>query len=268
MRVIDGMHRVRAAVLSRGRVHRSAAVRGSRGRGIPARCPAERRARTAAVPRRPGSRRGPDHPLQPAVVGPGHRARRRTLGQDGGVDPAPRDKCGNSALAGPDRPRRQDPAVQPGRGPPRGQRPHRAESGRGDPRDRDACRDLARHRQGCAGTAAQRPRPGPAAAPGRERVPTGRIPARRVPPAGRASGAAAGSQPRGEDDGARERSLSARMTPMILESLRNDPSLRYNETGRVAAATAGPAHDEPGGLGAVDQRRSAAPRAGCRPGCP
>jgi hypothetical protein len=41
------------------------------------------------------------------------------------------------------------------------------------------------------------------------------------------------SRPRDEDDGTRERSLAARMTPMILESLRNDPSLRYNETGRA-----------------------------------
>jgi ParB-like chromosome segregation protein Spo0J len=44
----------------------------------------------------------------------------------------------------------------------------------------------------------------------------------------------AGGPPAGdEDDSARERYLSARMTPKILESLRNDPSLRYNETGRV-----------------------------------
>ena len=43
----------------------------------------------------------------------------------------------------------------------------------------------------------------------------------------------AGSQPRGEDDRTRQRSLSARMTPVILESLRNDPALRYNETGRA-----------------------------------
>ena len=42
-----------------------------------------------------------------------------------------------------------------------------------------------------------------------------------------------GSQPRGEDERTRGRSLSARMTPMILESLRNDPALRYNETGRA-----------------------------------
>jgi ParB-like chromosome segregation protein Spo0J len=42
-----------------------------------------------------------------------------------------------------------------------------------------------------------------------------------------------GPQPGDGDDGARERYLSARMTPKILESLRNDPSLRYNETGRV-----------------------------------
>ena len=41
------------------------------------------------------------------------------------------------------------------------------------------------------------------------------------------------SQPRGEDDRTRQRSLSARMTPVILESLRNDPALRYNETGRA-----------------------------------
>jgi ParB-like nuclease domain len=44
---------------------------------------------------------------------------------------------------------------------------------------------------------------------------------------------ASGSQAGGDDDGAHERYLSARMTPRILESLRNDPSLRYNETGRV-----------------------------------
>jgi len=42
-----------------------------------------------------------------------------------------------------------------------------------------------------------------------------------------------GSQPRGEDDRTRQRSLSARMIPVILESLRNDPALRYNETGRA-----------------------------------
>jgi len=44
-------------------------------------------------------------------------------------------------------------------------------------------------------------------------------------------------QPRdGDGDGngrERERSLSARMIPVNLESLRNDPSLRYNETGRA-----------------------------------
>jgi hypothetical protein len=39
--------------------------------------------------------------------------------------------------------------------------------------------------------------------------------------------------PDGADDTDRERALSARMTPVILESLRNDPSLRYNETGRA-----------------------------------
>jgi ParB-like chromosome segregation protein Spo0J len=57
-----------------------------------------------------------------------------------------------------------------------------------------------------------------------------------VPPAGGFSAAGsqpAGAQARGQDPAARERSLSARMTPMILESLRNDPSLRYNETGRA-----------------------------------
>jgi ParB-like chromosome segregation protein Spo0J len=40
-------------------------------------------------------------------------------------------------------------------------------------------------------------------------------------------------QPRDGDGRARERSLSARMVPVIMESLRNDPSLRYNETGRA-----------------------------------
>jgi ParB-like chromosome segregation protein Spo0J len=44
---------------------------------------------------------------------------------------------------------------------------------------------------------------------------------------------ASGPQARDDEDGRRERSLAARMTPMILESLRNDPSLRYNETGRA-----------------------------------
>jgi ParB-like chromosome segregation protein Spo0J len=53
-----------------------------------------------------------------------------------------------------------------------------------------------------------------------------------------AASPAAGFEPaesptKGEDEGTRERSLSARMTPMLLESLRNDPSLRYNETGRA-----------------------------------
>lgn len=54
-------------------------------------------------------------------------------------------------------------------------------------------------------------------------------------PAGSRAGGfkAAGSQPGDEDDRARQRSLSARMTPVILESLRNDPALRYNETGRA-----------------------------------
>ena len=59
------------------------------------------------------------------------------------------------------------------------------------------------------------------------------------PPEPRLAGSRAGGsqaaepRPGQEDEGARERYLSARMTPKILESLRNDPSLRYNETGRV-----------------------------------
>ena len=53
------------------------------------------------------------------------------------------------------------------------------------------------------------------------------VPSRRRDPAG------AGSPPADEGDGMLARSLSARMVPMIMESLRNDPSLRYNETGRV-----------------------------------
>jgi ParB-like chromosome segregation protein Spo0J len=70
--------------------------------------------------------------------------------------------------------------------------------------------------------------------PLRHRDTSGSQPAGSQPAGSQAGGfKAAGSQPRGEDDGTRERSLSARMTPMILESLRNDPSLRYNETGRA-----------------------------------
>jgi hypothetical protein len=43
-----------------------------------------------------------------------------------------------------------------------------------------------------------------------------------------------GGYPRsGEGRGATERSLSAQMTPMIMRSLCADPSLRYNETGRL-----------------------------------
>jgi ParB-like chromosome segregation protein Spo0J len=53
------------------------------------------------------------------------------------------------------------------------------------------------------------------------------VPSRRRGPAG------AGSRPPDGGDGARARSLSARMAPIIMESLRNDPSLRYNETGRA-----------------------------------
>jgi hypothetical protein len=56
----------------------------------------------------------------------------------------------------------------------------------------------------------------------RERLRNGRDP---VPSRHRDS-VAAGSQAAG-------RSLSARMAPMIMESLSNDPSLRYNETGRA-----------------------------------
>jgi ParB-like chromosome segregation protein Spo0J len=53
-----------------------------------------------------------------------------------------------------------------------------------------------------------------------------------VPPRRRDS-ADARSRPAAEDDGATRRSLSAQMTPMIMKSLCADPSLRYNETGRV-----------------------------------
>lgn len=45
---------------------------------------------------------------------------------------------------------------------------------------------------------------------------------------------AGGGYPRsGEGRGAAERSLSAQMAPMIMRSLCADPSLRYNETGRL-----------------------------------
>jgi len=47
------------------------------------------------------------------------------------------------------------------------------------------------------------------------------------------AGAVAGARLTGPDAGRRQLSMAARMTPVILESLRNDPSLRYNETGRA-----------------------------------
>jgi ParB-like nuclease domain len=53
------------------------------------------------------------------------------------------------------------------------------------------------------------------------------VPSRRRDPAG------AGSRPDGEGDGATGRSLSAQMVPVIMKSLSADPSLRYNETGRA-----------------------------------
>lgn len=53
------------------------------------------------------------------------------------------------------------------------------------------------------------------------------VPSRRRDPA------AAGTRPGGEDDGAKGRSLPAQMVPMVMKSLSGDPSLRYNETGRA-----------------------------------
>lgn len=53
------------------------------------------------------------------------------------------------------------------------------------------------------------------------------VPSRRRDPA------RAGFRPDGEGDGATGRSLSAQMAPMIMKSLSSDPSLRYNETGRA-----------------------------------
>jgi ParB-like chromosome segregation protein Spo0J len=68
----------------------------------------------------------------------------------------------------------------------------------------------------------------------RQRGTSGSQPAQSQTDGFQAAGSRApGSPPTGEDDRRRERSLSERMTPMILESLRNDPSLRYNETGRA-----------------------------------
>jgi ParB-like chromosome segregation protein Spo0J len=52
-------------------------------------------------------------------------------------------------------------------------------------------------------------------------------------PSRRRAPAAAGSRPDGEGDGVTGRSLSAQMAPMIMKSLSSDPSLRYNETGRA-----------------------------------
>lgn len=73
----------------------------------------------------------------------------------------------------------------------------------------------------------------------RERLRAGRDPVPRrhrdpaaAAPAAAASQAAVSRSPAvsSEDRG---HSISARMTPMIMESLRNDPSLRYNEMGRA-----------------------------------
>ena len=69
--------------------------------------------------------------------------------------------------------------------------------------------------------------------PSRRRDTSGSQPAESPPAGSRAGFKPAGSRPRSEDDRTRQRSLSARMTPMILESLRNDPALRYNESGRA-----------------------------------
>jgi ParB-like chromosome segregation protein Spo0J len=70
--------------------------------------------------------------------------------------------------------------------------------------------------------------------PLRQRGAGGSQPAHSRPDGSQAAGPQTGGTGSADDDeAARERSLSARMTPKILESLRNDPSLRYNETGRA-----------------------------------
>lgn len=100
-----------------------------------------------------------------------------------------------------------------------------------------AIREIATRAGISAGTARdvrERLRNGLDPVPSRHRDKSGSQRAESQPAASQAVGfQPAGSQPNGEADGTRERSLSARMTPMLLESLRNDPSLRYNETGRA-----------------------------------
>ena len=105
-----------------------------------------------------------------------------------------------------------------------------------------AIRDIALRAGISAGTARdvrERLRNGLDPVPPRQRDASGSQPAEPRPDGSQAGGSpaggseTAGSSPGDEDDGARERYLSARMTPKILESLRHDPSLRYNETGRV-----------------------------------
>jgi ParB-like chromosome segregation protein Spo0J len=54
-----------------------------------------------------------------------------------------------------------------------------------------------------------------------------------VPPRRRDSAGARSRPAAEEEEAATRRSLSAQMTPMIMKSLCTDPSLRYNETGRV-----------------------------------
>jgi hypothetical protein len=100
-----------------------------------------------------------------------------------------------------------------------------------------AIRDIALRAGISAGTARdvrERLRNGLDPVPPRQRDASGSEPAEPRLAGSQAGGSeTAGSAPGDEDDGARERYLSARMTPKILESLRHDPSLRYNETGRV-----------------------------------
>jgi ParB-like chromosome segregation protein Spo0J len=100
-----------------------------------------------------------------------------------------------------------------------------------------AIRDIALRAGISAGTARdvrERLRNGLDPVPPRQRDASGSQPAEPRLDGSQAGGSeTAGSSPGDEDDAARERYLSARMTPKILESLRHDPSLRYNETGRV-----------------------------------
>ena len=83
MRVVDGMHRLRAARLRGDTADRGAVLRRRRPGRVRARRPHERHPRAAAVPRRPQGRGRTHRHLAPTLVRPHDRHRRRPVRGDG-----------------------------------------------------------------------------------------------------------------------------------------------------------------------------------------